>query len=155
MDYKLCATLSGECPNYLLHFRRKRRFYARRNRLARRRVRHFKPAATKTEQKRCVRKSKYRPNICPSLSVRAAWPLIDGAHLRHQYFQLRRLQPDRRVAFHDQRRSSSNTWKAQKPDFLREMINAPSGCVFALVQFITQRLESSSNARIHHNVADL
>ncbi len=31
----------------------------------------------------CKRKSKYRPNICLSLSVRAACPLIDGADLRH------------------------------------------------------------------------
>lgn len=64
-------------------------------------------------------KSKYRPNICPSLSVRAACPLIDGAHLRHQYFQFQRLQPDRRVAFPDQVRALSNMLKAEKPDFLK------------------------------------
>lgn len=86
-------------------------------------------------------KSKYRPNICPSLSVRAACPLIDGARLRHQYFQFQRPQPDRRVAFHDQVRASSNMLKARKPDLLKEIINAPSGCVFAWIPCITQCLE--------------
>lgn len=32
------------------------------------------------------RNTKYRPNICRSLSVKAACPLIDGADLRHWYF---------------------------------------------------------------------
>lgn len=88
-------------------------------------------------------KSKYRPNICPSVSVRAACPLIDGAHLRHQYFQFQRLQPDRGVAFHDQVRASSNMLKAQKTDFLKEFISAPSDCVFAWIKFITRCLEAA------------
>jgi len=40
------------------------------------------------------RNSKYRPNICLSLSVKAACALIDGADLRHYYLQ--RRDADRR-----------------------------------------------------------
>lgn len=53
MDYKLCATLSGECPHLLIFFPQleKVAFTRPQKRLARFLARHLK-AAAKTEQKK-------------------------------------------------------------------------------------------------------
>lgn len=51
MDYKLCATLSGESPHLLLFFFSSQLEKVAFTRPQKRRARHFKPAA-QTEQKK-------------------------------------------------------------------------------------------------------